>query len=244
MLLPGLHISNQTLHRASQSSSATYSLLTILSYIQPPTILSYIQPPTILSNIQPPTILSYIQPPTIISYIQPPTILRYIQPPTIIRYIQPPTIISYLLKASQPSSATYSLPTILSYIQPPNHHQLHTASHHHQLHTASQPSSATYSLPPSSAQTFACSTCGAYRSATRPTASKGPARDEAKPSQSLVCVGSASISSNAMLNVGRISLSLALGKMVVARQILLIFNLSYLPSSVQFVNKNDLFTTC
>ena len=111
------------LHTASQSSSATYSLLTILSYIQPPTILRYIQPPTIL---------------------------RYIQPPTIIRYIQPPTIISYLLKASQPSSATYSLPpssatyslptiisyiqppTILSYIQPPNHHQLHTASHHPQ----------------------------------------------------------------------------------------------------------------
>ena len=50
--------------------------------------------------------------------------------------------------------------------------------------------------------------------------------------------------------VGRTSLSLALGNMVVARQILLIFNLSYLPSSVQFVNKNychaknDLFTTC
>ena len=46
------------------------------------------------------------------------------------------------------------------------------------------------------------------------------------------------------------SLSLALGNMVVARQILLIFNLSYLPCSVQFVNKNYchaknyLFTTC
>ena len=38
--------------------------------------------------------------------------------------------------------------------------------------------------------------------------------------------------------VGRTSLSLALGNMVVARQILLIFNLSYLPCSVQFVNKN------
>ena len=36
----------------------------------------------------------------------------------------------------------------------------------------------------------------------------------------------------------RTSLSLALGNMVVARQILLIFNLSYLPCSVQFVNKN------
>ena len=52
------------------------------------------------------------------------------------------------------------------------------------------------------------------------------------------------------LPVGRTSLSLALGNMVVARQILLIFNLSYLPCSVQFVNKNychaknDLFTTC
>ena len=50
--------------------------------------------------------------------------------------------------------------------------------------------------------------------------------------------------------VGRTSLSLALGNMVVARQILLIFNLSYLPCSVQFVNKNychaknNLFTTC
>ena len=50
--------------------------------------------------------------------------------------------------------------------------------------------------------------------------------------------------------LGRTSLSLALGNMVVARQILLIFNLSYLPCSVQFVNKNychaknDLFTTC
>ena len=52
------------------------------------------------------------------------------------------------------------------------------------------------------------------------------------------------------IHVGRTSLSLALGYMVVARQILLIFNLSYLPCSVQFVNKNychakkDLFTTC
>ena len=52
------------------------------------------------------------------------------------------------------------------------------------------------------------------------------------------------------MHVGRTSLSLALGNMVVARQILLIFNLSYLPCSVQFVNKNychsknDLFTTC
>ena len=52
------------------------------------------------------------------------------------------------------------------------------------------------------------------------------------------------------LLIGRTSLSLALGNMVVARQILLIFNLSYLPCSVQFVNKNychaknDLFTTC
>ena len=50
--------------------------------------------------------------------------------------------------------------------------------------------------------------------------------------------------------VGRTSLSLALGNMVVAKQILLLFNLSYLPCSVQFVNKNychaknDLFTTC
>ena len=48
----------------------------------------------------------------------------------------------------------------------------------------------------------------------------------------------------------RTSLSLALGNMAVARQILLIFNLSYLPCFVQFVNKNyrqaknDLFTTC
>ena len=52
------------------------------------------------------------------------------------------------------------------------------------------------------------------------------------------------------IHLGRTSLSLALGNMVVARQILLIFNLSYLPCSVQFVNKNychaknDLFTTC
>ena len=52
------------------------------------------------------------------------------------------------------------------------------------------------------------------------------------------------------LQVGRTSLSLALGNMVVARQILLIFNLSYLPCSVQFVNKNychaknDLLITC
>ena len=38
--------------------------------------------------------------------------------------------------------------------------------------------------------------------------------------------------------IGRTSLSLALGNMVVARQILLVFNLSYLPFSVQFVNKN------
>ena len=38
--------------------------------------------------------------------------------------------------------------------------------------------------------------------------------------------------------LGRTSLSLALGNMVVARQILLVFNLSYLPCSVQFVNKN------
>ena len=38
--------------------------------------------------------------------------------------------------------------------------------------------------------------------------------------------------------IGRTSLSLALGNMVVARQILLIFNLSYLPSFVQIVNKN------
>ena len=38
--------------------------------------------------------------------------------------------------------------------------------------------------------------------------------------------------------VGPASLSLVLGNMVVARQILLIFNLSYLPCSVQFVNKN------
>ena len=49
--------------------------------------------------------------------------------------------------------------------------------------------------------------------------------------------------------VGRTSLSLVLSNMVTARQILLIFNLSYLPCSVQFVNKNchaknDLFTTC
>ena len=50
--------------------------------------------------------------------------------------------------------------------------------------------------------------------------------------------------------VGRTSLSLALGNMVVSRQILLVFNLSCLPCSVQFVNKNychaksDLFTTC
>ena len=34
------------------------------------------------------------------------------------------------------------------------------------------------------------------------------------------------------------SLSLALANMVVAKQILHIFNLSYLPCSVQFVNKN------
>ena len=52
------------------------------------------------------------------------------------------------------------------------------------------------------------------------------------------------------VRVGRTSLFLALGNMVVARQILLIFNLSYLPCSVQFVNKNychaknNLFTTC
>ena len=38
--------------------------------------------------------------------------------------------------------------------------------------------------------------------------------------------------------VGRSSLSLALGNMVVVRQILLVFNSSYLPCSVQFVNKN------
>ena len=50
--------------------------------------------------------------------------------------------------------------------------------------------------------------------------------------------------------VGRTSLSLVLGNMVVARQILLIFNLLYLPCSVQFVNKNychaknNLFMTC
>ena len=50
--------------------------------------------------------------------------------------------------------------------------------------------------------------------------------------------------------VGRTSLSLALGNMAVARQILLIFNLSYLPCFVQFVTKkycqakNDLFETC
>ena len=56
--------------------------------------------------------------------------------------------------------------------------------------------------------------------------------------------------STVLLKVGRTSLSLALGNMVVARQTLLIFNLSYLPCSVQFVNKNychakkDLFTTC
>ena len=49
--------------------------------------------------------------------------------------------------------------------------------------------------------------------------------------------------------LGRTSLSLSQGNMVVARQILLIFNLSYLPCSVQIVNKNychaknDLFTT-
>ena len=53
-----------------------------------------------------------------------------------------------------------------------------------------------------------------------------------------------------MLLLGRTSLSLVLGNMVVAMQILLMFNLSYLPCSVQFVNKNDchaknnLFTTC
>ena len=53
-----------------------------------------------------------------------------------------------------------------------------------------------------------------------------------------------------VLVVGRTSLSLALGNMVITRQILLIFNLSYLPCSVQLVNKNycqaknDLFTTC
>ena len=41
-----------------------------------------------------------------------------------------------------------------------------------------------------------------------------------------------------LLCVGRTSLSLALGNMAVARQILLIFNLSYLPCFVQFVNKN------
>ena len=40
------------------------------------------------------------------------------------------------------------------------------------------------------------------------------------------------------MTVGRTSLSLALDNMVVARQILPIFNLSYLPCSVQFVNKN------
>ena len=40
------------------------------------------------------------------------------------------------------------------------------------------------------------------------------------------------------LVLGRTSLSLALGNMAVARQILLIFNLSYLPCFVQFVNKN------
>ena len=79
-----------------------------------------------------------------------------------------PTILSYILKTSQPSSATYlkppnhhqlhtaSQPSSATYLKPPNHHQLHTASHHPQLHTASQPSSA---------QTFTCSTCGAYRSA-------------------------------------------------------------------------------
>ena len=40
------------------------------------------------------------------------------------------------------------------------------------------------------------------------------------------------------MGIGRTSLSLALGNMAVARQMLLIFNLSYLPCSVQFVNKN------
>ena len=52
------------------------------------------------------------------------------------------------------------------------------------------------------------------------------------------------------LELGRTSLSLALGNMVITRQILLIFILSYLTCSEQFVNKNychaknDLFTTC
>ena len=41
-----------------------------------------------------------------------------------------------------------------------------------------------------------------------------------------------------ILFLGRTNLSLALGNMVVARQILLLLNLSYLPCSVQFVNKN------
>ena len=53
-----------------------------------------------------------------------------------------------------------------------------------------------------------------------------------------------------LLTLGRTSLSLVLGNMVVARQILLIFNLSYLLCFVQFVNKNycqarsNFFTTC
>ena len=53
-----------------------------------------------------------------------------------------------------------------------------------------------------------------------------------------------------IVTLGRASLSLALGNMAIARQILLIFNLSYLPCFVQSVNKNycqaknDLFTTC
>ena len=53
-----------------------------------------------------------------------------------------------------------------------------------------------------------------------------------------------------ILKLGTSSLSLALGNLVVARQILLIFNFSYLRCSVQFDNKNychakiDLFRAC
>ena len=76
-------------------------------------------------------------------------------------------------------------------------------------------------------------------------------KERKEPSaESQVCSTLRRLDETGSLKIGRTSLSLALGNMVVARQILLILNLSYLPCSVQFVNKNychaknDLFTTC
>ena len=71
--------------------------------------------------------------------------------------------------------------------------------------SAHQQSDSTYSLPTilsPNLHLFNMWSLHVCTSATRPTASKGPAtaRDEAKPSQSLVCEGSASISNNVMLS--------------------------------------------